>query len=125
MQLAFLQWSYCIERTIRRMLYSHFLKLVFGVRLLLETSKEEAFKTAESMLGSFCSNNVSFFDNSQTEAINGHLLQHLAFQVRMFGALFAFSAMSFEAASRKLGEVYSGSVDKRDVICTLFLYKET
>ena len=51
------------------------------------------------------------------EIINVHSLTHLADQVRLFGPLFTFSAMSFEAANRTLGEVFTGSTSECSVIC--------
>ena len=51
------------------------------------------------------------------ETINVHSLTHLADQVRRFAPLFTFSAMSFEAANRTLGEVFTGSTSDCSVIC--------
>ena len=92
--------------------------LSFGVRLLLESSREENVKPAERLLDQFCKNIVAVHGgNEKIETINVHSLQHFCDQVRRFGPLNCYSAMSFEAANRTLGEVSSGSNNECEVIC--------
>ena len=80
---------------------------------------------SENLLNQFSSNIVDIFDgNERSETINVHSLRHLSDQVRRFGPLFAFSAVSFESANRILSEVYSGTHHECDVICRRFLQKQ-
>ena len=110
---------------ISKTLFESLLNLVFGVRLLLESSREKDILISENLLGQFCSGIVNVFDgNERSETINVHSLRHLPDQVRRFGPLFSFSAMSFESANRILSEVYSGSHHECEVICRPFLQKQ-
>ena len=96
----------------------HLNNLSFGMRLLVESSQEENVRTAEHLLDQFCKNIVAIHGgNEKIETINVHSLRHLCDQVRRFGPLFCYSAMSFEAANRTLGEVCSGSNNECEVIC--------
>ena len=105
-------------------LYSHLLNLVFGIRLLLETSSPSCVSEAEKMLDNFCKDIVSVHNgNEKIETINVHCIMHLADQVRRFGPLYTFSAMSFEAANRSLGELFSGSNAECQVICRRILQR--
>ena len=98
---------------------------MFGVRLLLESSKEEDVVVAERLLNEFCSSVVDIFDgNERVETINVHSLRHLPTQVRRFVPLFSFSAMSFEFANRILGEVFTGSHHECEVVCRRFLQRQ-
>ena len=125
----FFNWMFYVSPVVFRKcipgtLYESLLNLVFGIRLLLESSKENDI-VIRSLLNQFCSNIVDIFDgNERSETINVHSLRHLPDQVRRFGPLFAFSAMSFESANRILSEVYSGTHYECDVICRRFLQKQ-
>ena len=105
-------------------LYSHLTNLVFGIRLLIETSNEQSVSIAEKLLSSFCSEIVDIHGgNEKIETINVHSLLHLADQVRRFGHLFSYSAMSFESANRSLSEVFTGSTSECEVICRRLLHR--
>ena len=97
--------------------YTSLISLVFGIRLLLESSSPEKISVAKMLLDRFCENIAEIHQNERIETINVHSLTHLADQVRRFGPLFTFSAMSFEAANRTLGEVFTGSTSECSVIC--------
>ena len=104
-------------------LYIHLTNLVFGVRLLLETSSEDSIKKAEVLLNSFCRDIDEIHGLEKIETINVHCVLHLCDQVRRFGPLLSYSAMSFEAANRTLGEVFTGSNTECEVICRRVLQK--
>ena len=105
-------------------LYLHLSRLVFGVRILLESSNSEVIKVAEDLLKSCCCETVTIHEgDARLETINVQSLGHLADQLRRFGPLFCFSAMSFEAANRILGEVFSGSTFECEIICRRILQK--
>ena len=105
-------------------LYSHLTNLVFGIRLLLESSSPTSIRAAEKLLDQFCSEIVAVNGgNERVETINAHCLRHLPDQVRRFGPLFCQSAMSFESANRTLGEVFSGSTSECEVICRRILQR--
>ena len=105
-------------------LYSHLTNLVFGIRLLLESSSPAIVRAAEKLLDQFCSEHVAVNGgNERVETINAHCLKHLPDQVRRFGPLFCQSAMSFESANRTLGEVFSGSTSECEVICRRVLQR--
>ena len=88
----------------------------------MENSSSDNVKTAESLLKQFCENVVdNFGGNARIETINMHSLRHLADQVRRFGPLFTWSAMSFEFANRILCQVFTGSHHELEVICRRFL----
>ena len=126
----FFNWMFYVSPVVFRKcipgtLYESFIKLVFGVRLLLESSRENDILLSENLLNQFCSNIVDIFDgNKRSATINVHSLRHLPDQVRRFGPLFAFVAMSFESANRILSEIYSGTHHECDVICRRFLQKQ-
>ena len=126
----FFNWMFYISSIVFRnkiptMLYENLLNLVFGIRLLLKSSREENILLSEKLLDSFCASVVDIFDgNERLETINVHSLRHLPEQVRRFGPMFSFSAMSFESANRILGEVYSGSHHECKIICRRFLQKQ-
>ena len=105
-------------------LYKYLLYFVSAFRTLLETCRDDLVNTAEDLIFRFCENAVNFFEGDEKiETINMHSLKHLPSQVRNFGPLFTCSAMSFEAANRILGDVFTGSVNECDVICRRFLHK--
>ena len=105
-------------------LYTHLTNLVFGVRLLLESSSEENIAQAKFFLDAFCQEIVSMHgDNERMETINVHCLKHLPDQVRRFGPLHCQSAMCFESANRALGEVFSGSTHECEIICRRILQR--
>ena len=105
-------------------LYSHLTNLVFGIRLLLESSSPASIRAAEKLLDQFCSEIVAVNGgNERVETINAHCLRHLPDQVRRFGPLFCQSAMCFESANRTLGEVFSGSTSECEVICRRVLQR--
>ena len=126
----FFNWMFYVRPVVFRKcipgyLYESLLNLVFGVRLLLESSRENDILLSENLLNQFCSNIVDIFDgNERSETINVHSLRHLPDQVTRFGPLFAFSAMNFESANRILSEVYSGTHHECDVIRRRFLQKQ-
>ena len=126
----FFNWLFYLSpvvfwKRIPKVLYDNLLSFVFGVRLLLEFGKEENVVAAERLLNQFCSSVVDIFDgNERVETINIHSLRHLPTQVRRFGPLFAFSAMSFESANRILGEVFTGSHYECEVVCRPFLKRQ-
>ena len=126
----FFNWMFYVSPIVFRnriseTLFESLLNLVFGVRLLLESSREKDILISENLSGQFCSGIVDVFDgNERSETINVHSLRHLPDQVRRFGPLFSFSAMSFESANRILSEVYSGSHHECEVICRRFLQKQ-
>ena len=105
-------------------LYSHLTNLSFGIRLLLESSSQIKVSTAERLIYDFCREVVSMHGgNERIETINVHCLKHLPDQVRRFGPLFTFSALSFEAANRTIGDVFTGSNSECHVICRRILQK--
>ena len=105
-------------------LYSHLTNLVFGIRLLLESSNPASIRAAEKLLDQFCAEIVAVNGgNERVETINAHCLRHLPDQVRRFGPLFCQSAMCFESANRTLGEVFSGSTSECEVICRRVLQR--
>ena len=98
-------------------LYSHLLNLVFGTRLLLESSADENVTAADIFLNNFCEEIVSIHDgNRKAETINVHSLRHFVDQVKRYGPLFCFSAMSFEAANRTLSELFTGAYSECEII---------
>ena len=105
-------------------LYDHLTDLVFGVKLLLESSSASNVSAAKDFLDNFCRNVVSIHDgNERVETINVHCLRHLSEQVKRFGPLWCYSAMSFEAANRTLGDVFSGSHSECEIICRRVLQR--
>ena len=107
-----------------RKLLSHLYNLVYGVRLLLESSSEEKVNKAEYLLTEFCRQIVEMHQGDERiETINVHCIRHFADQVRRFGPLSCYSAMSFEAANRTLGEVFTGANSECEVICRRLLQK--
>ena len=105
-------------------LYDHLTDLVFGVKLLLESSSASNVLAAKKFLDNFCLNIVSILDgNERIETINVHCLRHLSEQVKRFGPLWCYSAMSFEAANRTLGDVFSGSHSECEIICRRILQR--
>ena len=126
----FFNWMFYVSpivfrNRISKTLFESLLNLVFGVRLLLESSREKDILISENLLGQFCSGIVDVSDgNERSETINVHSMRHLPDQVRRFGPLFSFSAMSFESANRILSDVYSGSHHECEVICRRFLQKQ-
>ena len=105
-------------------IYDHLTNLVFGVRLLLESSSEENVSQAERFLDQFSQEIVSLHGNNERiETIKFHSLKHLPDQVRRFGPLHCQSAMSFEAANRTLGEVSSGTNSECEIICRRILQR--
>ena len=104
-------------------LYSHIVNLISGVRLLLESNCQKNLNAARIYLQQFCSNVLPIHGNERSETINVHSLSHLVDQVQRFGPLFCFSAMSFEAANRTLGEVCSGSNSECEIICRRVLQR--
>ena len=112
------------KNRIPRDLYNHLLNIVFGIRLLFESSTAADTDIAEFFLKQFCSKIVSFNDGDERiETINVHCLRHLVDQVKRFGPLFCYSAMSFEAANRTFGEVFTGSHSDCEIICRRNLQK--
>ena len=126
----FFNWMFYLSpvvfwKRIPKFLYDNLLSFVFGVRLLLESSKEEDVVVAERLLNQFRSSVVDIFDgNERVETINVLSLRHPPTQVRRFGPLFSFSAMSFESANRILGEVFTGSHHECEVVCRRFLQRQ-
>ena len=111
-------------RRISDSLYSHLSNLVFGIRLIFESCSADRVSEAEKFLQQFCQEIVSINgDNERKETINVHNLRHLPDQVSRFGPLFCQSAMSFEAANRSLGEVFSGSNSECEIICRRLLQR--
>ena len=89
------------RRRIPEKLYNHLLNLSFGVRLLLESSCDSFTFDAQLFLDTFCEEIVTIHGgNERIETINFHCLRHFVNQVRRFGPLYCYSAMSFEAANR-------------------------
>ena len=108
--------------TFENSLYEQMSNLVYSLRLLMENSSSGNVKMAERLLKQFSENVVETFGgNPRVETINMHSLRHLADQVRRFGRLFTFSAMSFETANRILSQVFMGSHLELKVICCRFL----
>ena len=105
-------------------LYDHYIDLVYGVRLLLQSSAPLVVDEAEKHLTRFCRNIVDIFDNPKIETINVHNIKHFCHQVREFGPLYVFSAMSFESANRELSSVFTGTHSHCEVICRRFLQKQ-
>ena len=104
-------------------LYSHLLDLAIGIRLLLDSCLESHLSKAKKLLDNFCKEIVTIRGEERIETINVHCVQHLAGQVRRFGTLISQSAMSFEAANRSLGELFSGSHSECEVICRRILQR--
>ena len=99
------------------------MRLVVGVRLLLESSKKESVNLAEEHLQIFCEEIFKIRGDGKSETINVHPLLHLPDQVRRFGTLRCFSGMAFEAANKTFKEVYSGSVQECEIICRRILQR--
>ena len=111
-------------RRISDSLYSHLSNLVFGFRLIFEYCSPGRISKAEKFLQQFCQEIVSIHgDNERKETINVHNLRHLPNQVSRIGPLFCQSVMSFEAANRLLGEVFSGSNSECEIICRRLLQR--
>ena len=107
-------------------LYDHLLNLVFGIRLLMESSSVTHTNAAENLINCFCEKIVSIHDgNERIETINVHCLRHLTEQVKRFGPLYCYSAMCFEAANRTLGDLYTGSHSECEVICRRVLRRHS
>ena len=105
-------------------LYSHLTNLVFGIRLLLESSCNKNVAASSLLLENFCREIVLRHDgNEKIETINVHCLTHLCDQVTRFGPLFCQSAMSFESANRTLGEVFTGAHSECEIICRRILQR--
>ena len=85
----------------------------------MESSSKDNVDIAEQLMGSFCRDVSGIHNDERAETINVHFVSHLADQVKTFGP-FCFSAMSFEAASRTLGEVISGSKSECEVFAGEF-----
>ena len=100
-------------------LYSHLQNLVFGVRLLFESSAATSTAAARILLNDFfCRDIVSMHGgNERIETINVHCLRHLVDQVQRFGPLYCYSAMSFESANRTLSDLFTGSLSQIEIIC--------
>ena len=99
-------------------LYSHLQNLVFGVRLLFESSAATATAAARILLKDFCRDIVSMHGgNERIETINVHCLTHLVDQVQRYGPLYCYSAMSFESANRTLSDLFTGSHSEIEIIC--------
>ena len=63
---------------LEKSIYSHLVKLVFSVRLLLESSSADNISIAEKHLDHFCAEIVNFHEgNKKIETINVHSLRHL------------------------------------------------
>ena len=104
--------------------FSHLTNLIFGVRLLFESSADGNTAPAEKFLDNFCREIVEIHSgNHRIETINVHCLRHLVDQVKRFGPLFCYSAMSFEAANRPLGDLFTGSHSECEVICRRVLQR--
>ena len=73
-------------------LYLHLTNLVFGVKLLLESSDENSICTAEKLLDEFCREVVTVHGSEGIETISVHCLMHLSDQVRNFVQLICQSA---------------------------------
>ena len=102
----------------------HLSRLSFGIRLLLESSAAENVRIADHLLTQFGSEIVAIHDgNERIETINVQCLKHLPDQVKRFGPLFCYSAMSFESANRMLGDNFSGSNSECEIICRRILQK--
>ena len=101
--------------------YINLLKLSFGIRILLESNRENDVNVADGLLKSFCDNAVKIFGTKKCETINLHSLRHLPDQVRRFGPLFVQSAMSFESAHAFLAKFASGSHDFCEIIARRYL----
>ena len=99
------------------------MRLVVGVRLLLESSEKESVALAEKLLSEFWEEIFNICGDGKSETINVHSLLHLPDQVRRFGTLRCFSAMAFEAANKTFKEVYSGSVQECEIICRRILQR--
>ena len=105
-------------------LYAHLSNLVFGIRLLLESSSEFSLTASKKFIDDYCKEVVTVHaGNQRAETINIHCSRHLTDQVRRFGPLFCQSAMSFEAANRSIGEIFSGSNSELEVICRRILQR--
>ena len=105
-------------------LYSHLMNLVLGLKLLFESSSEANVNHANFFLDKFCREIVDVHEgHARIETINVHCIRHLADQVRRFGPLYCYSAMSFEAANRTLSDVYTGSHSECEIICRRVLQR--
>ena len=102
-------------------LYHQLLFLVFGIRILMQSSAEEDIVVAESLLEKFCSGVKDVFQSETAETINVHCLKHLSYQCRSYGPLFVFSAMAFESANRTLNQCFSGTHSHCSVICRRYI----
>ena len=125
----FFNWLFYISPIIflnrlPEQLYSHLMNLTVAVRLLFESTSNWNTSHASIHLDKFCSEIVSVHGgNERIETINVHCLRHLVDQVRRFGPLYCYSAMSFESANRSLGDLYSGSHSECEVICRRILQR--
>ena len=108
--------------TIGQLLYDELMNLVFGVKLLMESSSSRNISLADHLLNEFCKDVIATFrENQRIETINVHSLRHLPDQVKRFGPLFCCSALSFESANRILGELFTSSHHEIEIICRRFL----
>ena len=105
-------------------LYSHLTNLVFGIRLLLESSCNKNVAASSLLFENFCREIILRHDgNGKIETINVHCLTHLCDQVTRFGPLFCQSAMSFESANRTRGEVFTGAHSECEIFCRRILQR--
>ena len=78
-----------------KMLLAHLNNLTYGIRLLLVSSSEHNIARAANLLTELCRKIVEIHREEKIETINVHCVRHLADQVRRFGPLSSYSAMSF------------------------------
>ena len=104
-------------------LLAHLNNLTYGIRLLLESSSEHNIARAANLLTEFCRKIVEIHREEKIETINVHCVRHLADQVRRFGPLSSYSAMSFESANQTLGDLFTGVTSECGVICRRLLQK--
>ena len=109
------------EERLPDSLYQQLLYLVFGIRILLQSSAEEDIVVAEGLLEKFCSGVKDVFQSDTAETINVHCLNYLSHQCRSYGPLFVFSAMAFESANRTLSQCFSGTHSHCSVICRRYI----
>ena len=102
-------------------LYDHYLSLVFGVRLLLESSEPNAISMAGKVLGFFGKHIQQLCEDQKVETINVHSLKHIPRQNREFDPFFVFSAMSFESQNRQLSLFFTGTHSHFQVKCRRYI----
>ena len=85
--------------------------MCFGLRFLLESSCDSFSFDALLFLDTFCDEIVTIYGgNERIDTLIVHCLLQFVNQVRRFGPLYFYPAMSFEAANRVLAKFFRSTL---------------